>query len=422
MVLAILIPILLIVVIIIIVPIIIVQSKKADTNNICKNGKRITDCLKVYKNPEYKVSFSKLNRNNILSYGPDQYYRLKDFYISSSYLSAHPCGHTKDLVSYENIKQVLNKGARFLYFDIYFKPSDIFNQNYYASNSKIVVQSVLDGERNALTTCGPNNQYLDIKKVMEVIRDNAWTGKEDYPLLVYLNLQLPKNIQAFEYNIFDAINKTLSDRLPNPVYSFQNRSIADAPLKDLLGKVVFLTNRKPINANLNEFINGVISPKTSNMIRYNMDKKIIDSGGVANLFVDKNDGIEKCKNSIYMVTTKSTPNDRNLYTPKMDLLNEDPTDAFEFGIQIFCMNFQDYNQDMKTYLNTELNPSEFKGKTFANSGFIRKPANLISLPRPPQPVYKQNRNVGLTSAAVVSSAGYADPIWGGNTNMAGAQG
>jgi hypothetical protein len=70
-------------------------------------------------------------------------------------------------------------------------------------------------------------------------------------------------------------------------------------------------------------------------------------------------------------------------------------------------------------LNTELNPSEFKGKTFANSGFIRKPANLISLPRPPRPVYEQRPPIGLTSSAVVSGA---DPIWAGGTNLASSQG
>ena len=395
---------------VIILIVFIVTNSKRDRKEGCFGGKRISDCLKVYdKYP--KITFDKLNSNNILTNPQGINYRLKDFYIASSYMSSYPCGHTKDLVSYDSIKKILEKGARFLYFDVYFMPGENFNQNFYSSNAKIIVQSVIDGKRNVLINCGKKNQYLLLDDVFKLLKNNAWKGKEDYPLLVYLNILLPP-LQSFEYGIFESINTHLKDRLLNPIYSFQNKNIADAPLKDLLGKVVILTNRKPINANLNEFVNGIINNETSNTYRYDMNQKIIDSGGVANLFVNQEDGINKCKNILYMVVTESTPNEKNVFSPKIDIKNDEPKEAFDFGIQIFCMNYQIYGENMKAYLTTELNPEEFKGKTFANSGFIRKPANMISLPTPPQVFFKQNPALGLTNPAVVSSSSYA-PVKGG---------
>ena len=364
------------IILIIVVVLSLFLTPSSSKNAICGNGKltRAEQCMKVYKLPDYRVTFSTFNKNNIISYEAGKYYRLKDFYIASSYMTAHPCGHTNDVVSLNNIKHVLNKGARFIYFDLFFKPREIYNKDYYDPESQIVVENVIDGKPSVLKKCGPKNQYLNINACFKTINSTAWVGKKDYPLILYLNFKMPQ-LQFFEYSVYTAIYKHLRSRLLSPIYSFQNKNIGDAPINDLMGKLIIITNRLPINPSFNEFVNCVTTIKRNPnpfFVRYDMNKVLVDSGGIANKFITKAAGIKDMSNSLHMVTYNSGPNENNIFVWKVDSKNTDPQSAFEYGVQIFCMNYQSYDQAMQKYLNTALNPTEFPGKTFSNSSFIRK--------------------------------------------------
>jgi len=179
----------------------------------------------------------------------------------------------------------------------------------------------------------------------------------------------------------------------------------------MIFKLIIITNRLPINPSFNEFVNCVTTIKRNPnpfFVRYDMNKVLVDSGGIANKFITNAAGIKDISNSLHMVTYDSGPNENNIFVWKVDSKNTDPQSAFDYGIQIFCMNYQSYDQAMQKYLNTELNPKEFPGKTFSNSSFIRKPANMISLPKPPKSVYSEPKQLGLgTGTKSFNSDSYA---------------
>jgi len=97
-----------IIIISILVPIILMN----DYNERCKN--RTQKCLDVYNN--YPVIKQNPLPNGGKYYNEffkkDKYYGLRDFFYASSYKSYLPCGFTRDVVSYNAIKNVLLKGAR----------------------------------------------------------------------------------------------------------------------------------------------------------------------------------------------------------------------------------------------------------------------------------------------------------------------
>ena len=68
----------------------------------------------------------------------------------------------------------------------------------------------------------------------------------------------------------------------------------------------------------------------------------------------------------------------NLVNPVADIFNIDPTTSYNNGVQLVCMNYQYFDENMKKYL-------EF----FKDGSMKVKPDNLRYIPKPPVEIVEQ---------------------------------
>lgn len=360
------------------------NTQKKGINNRAKN------CLTVFNDPSYSVSFEPLIINRV----PNKPYFLRDYYISSSYKSYMPCGHTNDVVSYNALVSCLSKGARFIHLDLYYDgefPCD--------PSAIITVQNVIDGEPSVYPKAPQKYKYLNLTNCLNIIANKAWNGmteQRNYPLLLYLELHFDTN-RNLEKKIADALVNTLSTRFINKKYGFHRTPVGNIPMDELIGKVILLTNRRCVNDKLDEITNSILNNEVNDISNVVLSQTDINYGGIRGKYVKKDDAVRDNKFTLHRVVLDTDPNIINQYTPKYDIINIDPTDSFNYGMQIVSMNFQKYDDNLRTYLNTELNPNEYQGKTFSKLGFIPKPQNMIYIPQPPLTVNRQNPKLSLQS-------------------------
>jgi len=372
-----------IIIISVLVPIILMN----DYNERCKN--RIQKCLDVYNN--YPVIKQNPLPNGGKYYNEffkkDKYYGLRDFFYAASYKSYLPCGFTRDVVSYNAIKNVLLKGARAIHLDIFFKGNDPF-----ADDAKIIVGNVIDGELSYSECVPENERYLEFMNCLEIINQLAWS-KTDAPLFLYLNMEFCVNTKL-EYQIYSQLFAKCSKNFMDKYYSFQRVNIGDIPINMALNKLIILTNRVPINGFLNEITNGVMSADSTNIILYKLTDKDIEYGGIKTKFPKKEDAVKVSMFNLVAVIKESLPNDRNIYNPKADTNNYDASYHFELGISMTFMNWQN-------------NPEDYL-KKFAEGGMILKPAELIYIPRPKPPVEERDTRFDYETTRVTGLNGFYD--------------
>ena len=89
------------IVIILIVSLVVI--KKTVKKNVYHN--RTERCLKPYNDSKKLIKFKKIKKTyyNIF-FKKELYYRIKDYYVLSSYKSYMPCGHTNDIVSFNALR------------------------------------------------------------------------------------------------------------------------------------------------------------------------------------------------------------------------------------------------------------------------------------------------------------------------------
>jgi hypothetical protein len=225
---------------------------------------------------------------------------------------------------------------------------------------------------------------------LEIIRDGGWK-KTNTPLLLYLNMEFLPN-EKLEYQIFSQLKEVLSKRFMHSVFGFQNKNIGEIPVNMAMGKIIILTNRKPLDGPLNEITNGVMSDDSSNIILYKLTKNEIEFGGIKTKFAKKEDVLKICMENMVAVMKDSIPNDKNEYKPKIDTDNYDASSHFELGISITFMSFQN-------------NPKEYL-KKFENGGMILKPAELIYIPKPKPIVQKRDTRFDYETTNVSGMNGF----------------
>ena len=360
-----------------------------DENARCKN--RTEKGLSVYDQKDYPI----INQNPIPNkgkyfndnYQSDYYYGLRDFFYAASYKSYLPCGYTKDVVSYNAIKKVLLVGARVIHLDIFFDGKDPFGDD-----AKIIVGNVIEGELSCsrCKNIKKDEQYLEFMSCLEIIKEIAW-AKNNTPLLLYLNMEFLPN-DKLEYQICSQLIKVLSSRFMHPVFCFQNINIGDIPVNMAMGKLIILTNRKPINGPLNEITNGVMSSDSSNIILYKLTKSDIEFGGIKTKFAKKEDVLKLSMENMVAVMKESVPNDKNEYNPKIDTDNYDASSHFELGISITFMSFQN-------------NPKDYL-KNFKDGGMILKPKELIYIPKPKPVIQKRDTRFDYETTNVTGMNGF----------------
>lgn len=383
---------------------------------------RVNLGLEVYKN-YFNMNQLPIPENGTYLnqyYNQKKYYGLRDFFYASSYKSYLPCGYTDDVVSYNAIRSVILNGARVINLDIFHS-----GISQYLENSKVIVGNVVDGKLTYFKETKDqkpieHKHYLIFEDCLKIVYDLAWT-KVNTPFFIYLNMEFLPD-QNFENKMFNIIRKILAQRFLDKYYGFQRVNLGNIPIGKAMDKVIFMTNRKPLDPMLNEIINGVMAPAESNVILHTITNNTLQYGGIKTVAVSKQILLDQTMYNLVAVIKKNDTNPENEKIMKIDTKNYDTSYNFEIGISMTFMNWQNYEAPKEEPAKSTTPPpatatpakkEEPKNDfmydyllRFKNGGMILKPKELIYIPRPPPPVLKPNPKVDFKQVSYTGFGGF----------------
>lgn len=291
--------------------------------------------MKIYTNFQTLTS---MNKNDLKDKDSNIPYKLSDFYIASSFNSAHSGYQLFDYVSLEMLHANLRSGARFLEFTI-------FNDKFGEDAIPVISNGYQVGEWQLTANT------ITFEDACVFIRDNAFAVSSNLggvynpkdPLFISLNLKTNYNLKCLD-RIQKIILKNFRNRLLPAKYGYSKRNIGEIPLADLMGKVVIFSTDGYQGSKLEEFIN------------YNWDKD-----GINRIHIDDLESgkglLEHNKKKLTMIYPHK---EGDFWTT-----NYDPNLAWRYGCQFVAMNFQKVDTGMDSYI------SKFKNKSFT-----LKPPNI----------------------------------------------
>lgn len=265
-------------------------------------------------------------------------YKLKDFFIASSYKSYLPCTNYLDYACLDAIKRTLFFGAR--YIDI-----DIMMAGFNCTNL-VVCNGRARGNWHTTTS-------IDFEKTIQFIATYAFGSEvpnNTDPLFLNLNFNTWYDKDAYDL-CAEILVKYFAHKFLPIEYSYQGRdskmNICNAPIKSLFDKVVIMCNNDVKNTEMDELVN---------MGSY-------EYGNIRNVTYED---IVGCKdinefrefNKTYM--TRVVPS----FTGRMKK-NYNFLLPYYLGCQFICMNYTEPDQWMKSYVNK-----------FSAHSFILKPHKL----------------------------------------------
>ena len=252
-------------------------------------------------------------------------YKLKDFYIASSYKSYLPCTNYIDYSCIDSIQKILFYGGR--HIDI-----DIMNYGYDCSNLV-----VCNGRGNG------NWQYttsIALEKTLEFISKYAF-GKEvpnrEDPLFLSINFNTWYNKESFDL-CASLIKKFFIRKLLPIEYGYKGReskvNICDIPIKNILDKLVIICDDNVEDTDMDEIVN--MGSSDYGNIRTVTHKEILDCKDIKEF---------REFNKTYM--TKVVPSFSGRMKQNYNYLL-----PYYLGCQFICMNYTEPDQWMKLYVNT----------------------------------------------------------------------
>jgi len=386
---------------------------------------RTNDCLIVYQQniPNKDLQYNEYIYNNPF-YKEDMSYCLRDYYWAASYKSYMPCGTQHDVASLEVLKKNILAGARVIHLDIFYDgpfafsyDTDVVVANF-EKKDKMIYEEIpeeegkpamkktkiiqepsldgLDGTEEMLNKHSLKN-FLSFKRCLEVIRNYGF--KTNLPLILYLNIGFNENIYL-ETKINDTLFEVLGDKLMGKHFSFGNINFGAIRMDKALGKCLIVLNRKSLSGPLNELTNGYMNSDKNfgSIILYNTTEKDKPYGGIKVKFFNKDNALSTTKfimNAVYFEQNKIDSNTA-LFDKTLTNKNMDPTACFDFGLQIIFMNFQTRDDNFKKFLE------RFK------NGIIRKPDEMIFIPKPPPPVYERDKKYDFNNIQTTYYDGFQD--------------
>lgn len=320
---------------------------------------------------------------------------LKDFHVASAYRPYQVAGQTNDICSYSSIKKVIEKGARFHYLDIWSSnPINIYDTLAYP----IVRNKTLMG--------GGIGYSLKFDKVCEIYKTHSWAGT-NYPLILYLNLENTVASNRFVQNkIAQILWSNFNGKFAGAEYSFSRKNIGDIPIKKTFNNIIIITNIYPVEGNLQELVNGVISNTIQNSgrldilsvkdIAYDTNKKgekvpIINTPVNTEVIVNSN----KSKLGIY-IPGDDAKTIFNVIDPTVDLI-QIPSDEphNKLGYNFVAINYQKPGIERDNYIDF-----------FKDSSFKVKDDSLRTIPCPKPVIISQNIKASYAPRSINKYNGY----------------
>jgi len=267
-------------------------------------------------------------------------YRLRDYYIASSYNSC--CGNEFffDYVDYEPLKNVINQGVRCLDFEIY------------TVKGKCVVAAGNNASHNMKGTFNS----LPFSNVMQTIKQYALQGTSTCPNPsdpLFLHLRIKTNKSEVYNEIAAALNANFTNLLSktDKKYSFEahGENIGECPLTAFMNKVVIIlgSGDKYRKTKLEELVNFSSSTPFFKQLRnydvaYSHDVEGLKDFNKKNVSITMPD---------YSSSNKNVP--AGLH--------------HRMGCQFVCMNYQNMDKHLDYYINY------FNDK---GAAFVLKPKNM----------------------------------------------
>jgi len=264
-------------------------------------------------------------------------YKLRDYYIASSYNSCCPGDFLDDYVSLDALRNVIKRGVRFLDFEIYSYKGDavvaaspIQNFHFKGTYNSIPIGEVFQAVNSyALSSACPNPKD---------------------PLFLHLRVK-SNNIDIYK-KITKALTSNFNNLLAQSSAEFADEShgenITNKPIMDFRGKICIICDNPTKNFRgtpLEELINLVSG---GNFVRGLREHNVEYAS-------DMNELMEHNKKNMSIVL------------PDLNSLDTNQNAALQqkYGCQFTCMSYQNLDANLEYYL-----------KFFANSAFVLKPANL----------------------------------------------
>lgn len=273
-------------------------------------------------------------------------YKLRDFVVKTAYNCCATGGFSHDYVGLCALKNCIEQRARCLDFEIY---------NF---NNKPII---------ALSTINRHNikesyNALDFGRVMQEIKDNAFTSQIKDPLFLHFRIKT-KNIEVLN-QMADSIFNNFSDRLLPSQYSYEynNQSIGDVEMSKLQEKIIIMVSK--INDNnscsfneelsnvsvipieeskLYEYVNIITGSNNTNVYRYSNAKVGVDRLAV----------MEHNKSSLGMVIPDCNNNPSNYDWIPLAFKNDENETGdytqFSYGFQFIGLSFQHMDKFLETY-------------------------------------------------------------------------
>jgi len=264
-------------------------------------------------------------------------YKLRDYYIASSYNSCCPGDFLDDYVSLDALRNVIKRGVRFLDFEIYSYKGDavvaaspIKNFHFKGTYNSLPIGEVFQAVNSyALSSACPNPKD---------------------PLFLHLRIK-SNNIDIYK-KITKALTSNFNNLLAQTSAEFADEShgenITNKPIIDFRGKVCIICDHPTKNfrgTSLEELINLVSG---GNFVRGLREHNVEYAS-------DMDELMEHNKKNMSIVL------------PDLNSLDKNQNAALQqkYGCQFTCMSYQNLDANLEYYL-----------KFFANSAFVLKPANL----------------------------------------------
>lgn len=313
-----------------------------------------TRTLKRNKSNCNKIESLYPNFPLISSINPNQEnykYNLRDYYIKTAYNACSPGTLKNDFVNVCALKNAIKQGARCLDFEIY------------SLNNKpvIAVSSVNDFYTKGTYNSVNFNEAINLISIYAF--SNGTCPNPEDPLI--LNFRIMSNNKIIYDDMAKIIQENLQSRLLGKQYSyeFDGKNLATEPIKNFMGKVIIIVDRKnPIyeQTALDEYVN---------IASYSAFLRSYSFGQLKNI-QDFNELIEFNKQKMSIVIPDKSSNSKNVA----------PALAMTYGCQFVGMPLQLRNT------STDYYNKYFNDQT---SAFVLKPPELryipVTIPTPPPP-------------------------------------
>jgi hypothetical protein len=272
---------------------------------------------------------------------------LKNFFIATSFRPYLAKNQLLEYASERIVKQTVKCGPRCMVVDIF---NDTLSDDAFPT-----VSSGFEKGNWKLTL---NSMSFDklCNTLSQTVFTSGYVNNYDDPFILVLNLKTNGNYKCHD-RVQEILYKYFKNRLLPSKFSYGKADILNTRMKELMGKIVIMTNVSPNNSKLNEITNFSIDRDDFNKISY---KSLVDEVSASeNIKLNTSDVRIQMRENLALVV----PDENSFFTR-----NYNPQNFFDTGCQLIAMNYQRVDRYMEQYFN------HFKG-----SSFVEKPKALQSL-------------------------------------------